>query len=82
MIKQIANKYAQKEYQDVVQAIELLNEPLPDRLSGTDAVVQYSKDGYGKVRDVSDTPVIIHDAFQNASFWNDVLVPGASSNGN
>lgn len=81
VVQEIADKYAQTKYQDVVVAIELLNEPLPDRLSGTDAVVQFSKDGYGEVRQVSDTPVIVHDAFQNGSFWNDVLVSGDASNG-
>lgn len=78
VIEKIANKYAKADYQDVVVAIELLNEPLPARLTGTDDVVQFSKDGYGKVRSVSSTPVIIHDAFREASFWNDVL-PGASN---
>ena len=81
VIEKIASKYAKKEYQDVVVAIQLLNEPLPDRLSGTGDVVQFSKDGYGKVRSVSDTPVVIHDAFQGASFWNNVLPPGEASNG-
>lgn len=81
VIEKIASKYAKKEYQDVVVAIQLLNEPLPDRLSGTSDVVQFSKDGYGKVRSVSDTPVVIHDAFQGASFWNNVLPPGEASNG-
>lgn len=81
VIEKIANKYAKADYQDVVVAIELLNEPLPARLTGTADVVQFAKDGYGKVRTVSNTPVIIHDAFQTASFWNDVLPPGGASNG-
>lgn len=66
VIERIADKYAKEEYQDVVVAIELVNEPLPDRLSGTDDIVQFSKDGYGKVRSVSDTPVVVHDAFRRA----------------
>lgn len=81
VIQKIAKKYASKDYQDVVAAIELLNEPFPDRLSGTDVVVQFSKDGYGEVREIGDTPVVIHDAFQNGSFWNNVLVNGDASNG-
>lgn len=81
VLEKIANKYAKGEYQDVVVAIELLNEPLPGRLTGTGDVAQFSKDGYGKVREVSSTPVIIHDAFQEASFWNNVLPPGDASNG-
>lgn len=82
VIEQIANKYAKGSYQDVVVAIELLNEPLPDKLSGTDAIIQFSKDGYGKVRDVSDMPVVVHDAFQEGTFWNSVLGSSQSKNGN
>lgn len=61
--------------------IELLNEPLPERLAGgTGAVVQFSKDGYGKVREVGDTPVFVSDAFQAGAFWNGVL-EGDAKNG-
>ena len=81
VIQQISNKYAKADYQDVVVAIELLNEPLPDKLSGTDAVVQFSKDGYGEVRSVSDTPVVVHDAFQPGSFWNNILTTSDIKNG-
>ncbi|KAI4171354.1 MAG: hypothetical protein LQ343_004310 [Gyalolechia ehrenbergii] len=76
VIQLIANKYAQKSYQDVVVAIELLNEPLASALTGgTNAVTQFYNDGYGNVRKISNTPVMIHDAFQNVSFWNGVLAP-------
>lgn len=81
VIKQIADKYARKDYQDVVVAIELLNEPLPDKLSGTAAVVQFSKDGYGEVREVSDTSVVVHDAFQTGTFWSDKLATSDTQNG-
>ncbi|KAL8990774.1 MAG: hypothetical protein Q9177_000651 [Variospora cf. flavescens] len=48
VIQLIANKYAQQSYQDVVVAIELLNEPLAESLTGgTNAVIQYYNDGYG-----------------------------------
>lgn len=58
-----------------------MNEPLPERLAGgTGAVVQFSKDGYGKVREVGDTPVIASDAFQAGAFWNGVL-EGDAKNG-
>ena len=83
VIQLIANKYAQKEYQDVVVGIELLNEPLAESLpGGTNAVVQYYKDAYGNVRKISDTPCILSDAFQNGTFWNDVLTEPDASNGN
>ena len=74
VIQKIANKYAQDSYQDTVVGIELLNEPLSSKLpGGTDALVQYYKDSYGDVRVVSDTPTVLHDGFQNGSFWNDIL---------
>lgn len=79
VIQLIANKYAKQEYQDVVVGLELLNEPLPSKLAGgTDAVLQYYKDGYGDVRVISDTPVIIQDAFQNGSFFDGTLVAPAA----
>ena len=82
MIQLIANKYAQPSYQDVVVALELLNEPLASKLSGgTNAVIQYYNDAYGDVRVISDTPVILHDAFQNGTFWNGVLTSPGSKNG-
>ena len=81
VIQKIANNYAQDTYQDVVAGIELLNEPLSSKLpGGTDALVQYYKDSYGDVRVVSDTPVVLHDAFQNGTFWNDVL-PSSDAQG-
>lgn len=81
VIGQIAKKYATSEYQDTVAGIELLNEPLPERLAGgTGAVVQFSKDGFGKVREVGNTPVYASDAFQAGAFWNGVL-EGDAKNG-
>ena len=78
VVQLIANKYAQKQYQDVVVAIQVMNEPLPYSINGdADVVEQYYKDAYGNVRVVSDTPVVIHDGFQQGTFWNDVLqAPG------
>ena len=81
IIQQIANKYAQQEYQDCVVAIEVLNEPLATKISGgPDTVVQYYKDAYGDIRIVSDTPVILHDAFENGTFWDGTLTAPGSSN--
>ncbi|KAL8672518.1 MAG: hypothetical protein Q9168_003021 [Polycauliona sp. 1 TL-2023] len=80
VIQLIANKYAQPSYQDVVVAIELLNEPLASSLTGgTNAVIQYYNDGYGDVRKISNTPVMIHDAFENGTFWDGVLAPPGTS---
>lgn len=74
VIQQIANKYAQSDYQDTVVAIEVLNEPQSTKVSGgRDTVVQYYNDVYGDVNVVSDTPVMLHDGFQSGTFWNGVL---------
>ncbi|KAL8798555.1 MAG: hypothetical protein Q9182_006570 [Xanthomendoza sp. 2 TL-2023] len=63
VIQLIANKYAQQSYQDVVVAIQLLNEPLATSLTGgTNAVIQYYNDGY---------VVIDHHEYQ--VFRNDLL---------
>ena len=81
VIQFLANKYAQPSYQDVVAAIELLNEPLASALESTDTLVQFYKDGYGDVRSVSDTPVVLHDAFEQGGYWNDILAPPGARNG-
>ena len=81
VIGMIADKYATPKYQDVVIAIELLNEPLASKLPSTDALVQFSKDGYGRVRAKSKVAVAIHDAFEPAGFFNNVLAPGDAENG-
>ena len=76
VLDQISKKYAVPEYQDVVVAIELLNEPQASALQGgQDAVKSFYYDGYGQVRAVSDTNVMIHDAFVSPAQWNGVLTP-------
>ncbi|KAL8740803.1 MAG: hypothetical protein Q9190_006529 [Brigantiaea leucoxantha] len=80
VLQLIANKYAQTSYQDVVIGIELLNEPLASNLTGgIDSVIQFYKDGYGDVRKISDTPVVLHDAFQVGSYFDNVLPPPQST---
>lgn len=80
VIQQIANKYAQKQYQDVVAAIEVLNEPLATSVAGgLNTVLGYYDNAYGDIRSVSDTEVMVHDAFQTGSSLNNVLT---SSGGN
>lgn len=70
----MADKYAQPSYQDVVVAIELLNEPLMEKLpGGKDATAQYYREAYKRVRQVSDTNVVFHDGFVPASEWNGFL---------
>ena len=72
VLETITQKYAQSEYQDVIVAIELLNEPLSSELN-LGEIQQFYRDGYGQVRDVSNTPVIIHDAFLPPSSWDGFL---------
>jgi glucan 1,3-beta-glucosidase len=74
VLKTVSAKYAQTQYQDVVVGIELLNEPLIGSLN-QDVVRQFVRDGYGQVRDTSDTPVILHDGFQPPNTWNGFLTP-------
>ncbi len=78
VLQQISNKYAKTDYQDVVVAIELLNEPLASELPSIDILKQFYRDGFGEVRAVSDTPVVLHDAFQPSSFWNGFLTSSDS----
>ncbi|KAF7961161.1 hypothetical protein EAE96_000828 [Botrytis aclada] len=77
VLNTITEKYAQKEYQDVVVGIELLNEPANWKVN-FDVLEQFYRDGYGQVRAVSDSVVVIHDAFLAPSNWNNIL----SSNDN
>ena len=72
VLEMISTKYAQPQYQDVVVAIELLNEPLSSALD-FDALKQFYRDGFGQVRAVSDTTVMLHDEFVPPSTWNGFL---------
>jgi glucan 1,3-beta-glucosidase len=74
VLKTISDKYAKKSYQDVVIGIELLNEPFIPSLN-EDIVRQFYRDGFGQVRTVSDTPVILHDGFKAPNTWNGFLTP-------
>ena len=76
VLQQIADRYAKQ--QDVVSAIELLNEPLGPELD-LNNLKQFYTSGYGEVRSDSNTPVVIHDAFQTASYWNGFLTPSSNS---
>lgn len=74
IIQQIFNKYGRHEYQDVVVGIELLNEPLKWKIDGGfDTIQSYYDQAFTKIRKVSDTPVIMHDGFINASVWDGTL---------
>jgi len=74
ILQMISDKYAQSQYQDVVVAIELLNEPLSSELN-FDELKTFYQNGYDQVRETSDTPVVIHDGFVSAGSWNGFLTP-------
>ena len=74
VLKIISDKYAQASYQDVVIAIQLLNEPLNPKLNAA-ITQQFYRNGFEQVRNVSDTTVVLHDAFSQPSSWNGFLTP-------
>ena len=64
----------------------MLNEPNPDKLPGghdnaLGNIKQFYSQGYNDVRKVSDTPVILHDAFEvQGSYWNGFMPSTTSKN--
>lgn len=81
VIQIMAKKYATPEMQDVVVAIEMLNEPLTSALQSTEALVEFYKSGYNNVRSVGNTPVVMQDGFQPNHFWDNILAPGDAKSG-
>lgn len=74
VLNTIAQKYADPSYHDVVVAIELLNEPKGWALNQAD-LRQFYREGYGRVRQVSDTVVVLHDAFFSPNSYNGFMTP-------
>jgi glucan 1,3-beta-glucosidase len=72
VLKTISAKYAQPQYSDVVMGIELLNEPAGYELD-MGIIRNFFKAGHKQVRDISKTPVVIHDAFQEPKSYNNML---------
>ena len=76
VLNTISRKYAQESYQDVIIAIQLLNEPLLSAPTISEPTLrQFYRDGYGQVRAVSSTPVILSDGFKDPATWNGFLSP-------
>lgn len=76
VLKTITDKYAQPKYQDVVIAIQFLNEPnLANANINADAVRQFYRDAFAHTRKVSDTPVLLSDGFLDPKAWNGFLSP-------
>lgn len=74
VLEQISQQYAAPEYQDVVVAIEVLNEPLPPKID-LGGLRDFYRQAFNEIRETSDTPVVLSDAFQPPSFWNGFLTP-------
>ncbi|KAF2170079.1 glycoside hydrolase family 5 protein [Zasmidium cellare ATCC 36951] len=75
VLQTIQNKYGASSYDDVIAGIELLNEPLTPELD-LDTVKQFTRDGYGQQRTVSQSRVVVfQDGFQNTSAYNNFLTP-------
>ena len=72
VLQNITTKYAQPAYEDLVVAIELLNEPLSSELNYGE-LQQFYRTGFDQVRAVSDTLVMLHDGFNPPSSWNGFL---------
>ncbi|KAG5421750.1 exgA [Candida metapsilosis] len=70
VLNTIFQKYGTDDYADVVIGIELINEPLGPSLN-VDELKQFYQDGYSSLRSTgSNTPVIIHDAFESIGYWD------------
>ncbi|KAJ4295283.1 glucan exo-1,3-beta-glucosidase [Kalmusia sp. IMI 367209] len=74
VLKILGEKYATGSIQEVVIAIELLNEPLLSKLD-ENMVKQFYRDGYYNLRTISDTPMMMHDGFERPSWLNEFLTP-------
>ena len=67
-------KYARPELQDVIIAIQPVNEPFLTRIP-QDTVRQFYRDAYYNLRQVSNTPIMLHDGFFDPSWMNGFLTP-------
>jgi glucan 1,3-beta-glucosidase len=77
-LKFIEEKYAAPSMQDVVVAIQILNEPYMKYLNA-DMVKSFYRDAYNNLRLISDTPMWLHDGFLSPSWMNGFLTPGDSN---
>lgn len=73
-LQQIALLYGGPEYNDVVAGIELLNEPLAMYLN-MDKLKKFYDDGYNAVRERGNNNVVIHDAYEQAGYFNTWMQP-------
>ncbi|KAH7083036.1 glycoside hydrolase superfamily [Paraphoma chrysanthemicola] len=73
-LRKIEEKYATPSMQDVVVAIQPLNEPFLSKLD-QNMVKQFYRDAYYNLREISDTPAMFHDGFWEPAWLNGFLTP-------
>jgi glucan 1,3-beta-glucosidase len=73
-LRKIEEKYATPSMQDVVVAIQILNEPFLIKLD-KEMVKSFYRDSYYNLRQISDTPIMLHDGFFEPSWMNGFLTP-------
>lgn len=74
VLKIIEEKYAKWDMQDVVIAIQVVNEPFVPILD-SNMVKQFYRDAFYNLREISDTPIMLHDGFVDPSWMNNFLTP-------
>ncbi|KAF1940327.1 glycoside hydrolase [Clathrospora elynae] len=74
VLKQLEQKYAIPSMQDVVVAIQFLNEPFLLKLD-QDMVKQFYREAFYNLREISDTPALLHDGFKDPTWMNGFLTP-------
>jgi glucan 1,3-beta-glucosidase len=75
VLKILGEKFANKEAQDVIIAIEILNEPFLDGGLDENMVKQFYCDAFYNLRLISDTPMMMQDGFHNPKWLNWFLSP-------
>jgi glucan 1,3-beta-glucosidase len=73
-LRKIEEKYATPSMQDVVVAIQFLNEPFLSKLD-QNMVKNFYRDAYYNLRQISDTPAMLHDGFWDPTWMNGFLTP-------
>lgn len=74
VLKTLSSKYAIASMQDVVAAIQLLNEPVLGKYEPS-FVKQFYRDAFYNLREASDTPAMLHDGFWDPAWLNGFLSP-------
>jgi glucan 1,3-beta-glucosidase len=75
VLKILDEKYANWKAQDVVIAIEVLNEPFLSGGLDRNMVQQFYRDAFYNLRLISDTPMMMHDGFLDPKWLNWFLSP-------